>query len=165
MSRQAICLLSFLLILSCTHFCQAQNVSVSPQQPLHMLIPSKKEIAEFEKELANVTDRKIPETAKGALLFDGKVIKALRADRFGEPCWLVRTEHIYTGKEQVSGNTVVLVSPTLRYAGVILSPGQRYRFIAVNFDISKPGKRNSWFYVWKGTILQLTENRSIKSRS
>jgi len=84
------------------------------------------------------------------VVMDCEVVRRLPADKYGQLSWLVRPSHIYTGREQIHGSIVKLVSPTAANNGLKLTLGKRYRISAVdwkNLLYHRKGRLFFWGYV------------------
>lgn len=107
----------------------------------------------YTKNLADLSEANIPESFNGELVCEGKVLKKLPKDRYGQKVWEFQPDHILTGASLLPKSELRLTSPTLKNGGIDLIVGERYRIRAD--DLGKTFSIGSCFYVWKSGAIKI----------
>ncbi|HVX13344.1 MAG TPA: hypothetical protein VHC22_19320 [Pirellulales bacterium] len=97
--------------------------------------------------MEKMKDGSIAPSLKGGLGLEGVIEKQLPLDEYGQPSWVVRISHVYFGADQLDGDRITVISPTIRGGGITLKTGETYRMYIVRL--------NGRFYIWNGSVVSL----------
>lgn len=120
------------------------------------------EMNKLEEELRSVSEGRLPQGSTGSYIFDGRVVRSYKNDRFGQPSWLVKPSRVYIGKVRAH-RALTIKSPTIQDGGTELETGKDYRILAVPFQEEGTSKHKAIF-VWRGTVLDLSTLPSSPSK-
>jgi uncharacterized protein DUF6869 len=123
---------------------------------------SREESLQLRRELAHVTDATSKDPRyENFIVLEGTPISKLANDKYGQPLWLIKPEHIFTGADQIPGASVTVMS-CLGPGRVNLKVGCRYRIGTVDFKHAGVDEAISGFYIWDTTVIKLQHSMSNK---
>lgn len=117
---------------------------------------SSSDIRAFHKSLSLIEGAQLPKDLKGSPAIDGTIIEKLPNNKYHEAQWTARIDKIFDRKEQFPSTKIVLTSSLMKFDGIKLKVGNRYRVLPFVFPPFKD--RVEWqYYITKMNVIGLSK--------